>query len=376
MHRNRENLVKRGLEARKFTHSIAGHLSTAIDGIRDACSFLKPENQSIPKGDIIKILEAVEHTLTGLDSISKSLLGDSASQNKSTISVNQLLERVVEHCKPLLERHNITLKLKLLPENCDVFTNLNPDEILEAFDNLVGNAVDALSGTRDPYIWIEANYDQGPDKKLDQATVLLIDNGPGFTKEQRREFSNSKLISSTKHGGLGSGLLITYGCFQANQISMEIIDPPAKLTPMGAAFQLTISLFKPRQIRVFIIDDDIDFLRINQVKAKNSGNAVMEFRTDYKVLLDVINGDKKAIRTLSSFDIILLDCFFPEAPLNDGPDLLKRLKESNPDIAKRVMLMSVKDEYKDRTDVPVLDKSRDVHRNFPKSLYSLLKQRG
>ena len=56
--------------------------------------------------------------------------------------------------------------------------------------------------------------------------------------------------------------------------------------------------------------------------------------------------------------------------------LLKRLQDTNEELASHVILMSGKTEYKSRTDVTVLDKYKDIMERFPEVLQELRKRKG
>lgn len=61
----------------------------------------------------------------------------------------------------------------------------------------------------------------------------MVDNGLGFTPEQRKDFEENRDIKSTKHVGLGRGLALAHRCFADSGIYLRIIDPPSELTTKG-----------------------------------------------------------------------------------------------------------------------------------------------
>jgi transcriptional regulator with GAF, ATPase, and Fis domain/CheY-like chemotaxis protein len=374
MHRQREVLFKKGERARQFTHRLGNSVQTALSCTNQAISHMPPLENSGSLREVADYLDIAQKTLLSIDELRKAVLDDrSAEHIKVTNSLNQILRRVIDRCEPVLRSKNIELCQRLLER--DVFTNVNLQEVLEAFDNLIGNTVDAVGGLASPKMWIEADFSGGTGSVLEVATVLLVDNGPGFTEEQRKEFDKTGSISSSKHAGHGMGVAIASRFLADNGIYLKIVDPPSRLTRAGAAFQMDIPLVEPRSLKVLVIDDEDTLLDFLKLRAKSSSNVVIETRATYDILQEAINGSQSALAKLSDFDLILLDCYFYDFPL-DGPTLLKRLQDTNKDLASHVVLMSGKIEYKSRTDVTVLDKYEDIINRFPDGLHELRKRKG
>jgi transcriptional regulator with GAF, ATPase, and Fis domain/CheY-like chemotaxis protein len=376
MRRQREVVFKKGERARQFTHRLGNSVQTALSCTNDALSHMRSlgKSDSMSMEEVVDYLEIAQKTLLTIDDLRKAVLDDrSAEQVRATLPLNQILRRVIDRCQPVLQRKNVELSQRLLAK--DAFTNVNLEEVLEAFDNLIGNTVDAVGGLASPKMWIEANFVGGTGSVLNMATVLLVDNGPGFTEEQRKEFEKTGSISSSKHTGLGMGVAIASRFLADNSIYLKIVDPPSRLTRAGAAFQMDIPVVEPRSLKVLVIDDEDTVLDLLKLHARSSGNVRIETRMTYDILQEAINGSQSALAALSDFDFILVDCSFLDFPL-DGPMLLKRLQDTNKELANHVVLMSGKIEYKSRTDVTVLDKYEDIINHFPEGLYELRKRKG
>jgi transcriptional regulator with GAF, ATPase, and Fis domain/CheY-like chemotaxis protein len=375
MHRQREVLFRKGERARQFTHRLGNSVQTALYCTNDALSRMRSLDKPDSMKEVVDYLDIAQKTLVSIDDLRKAVLDDrSAEQLRATLPLNQILRRVIDRWQPVLRRKNVELSQRLLAK--DVFTNVNLQEVLEAFDNLIGNTVDAVGGLTSPKMWIEANFVGGTGSVLNMATVLLVDNGPGFTEEQRKEFEKTGSISSSKHTGLGMGVAIASRCLADNSIYLKIVDPPSRLTRAGAAFQMDVPLVEPRSLKVLVIDDENSTLDLIKLRGRSSSNVVVETDTTYDILQEAINGSKPALTKLSDFDFILVDCSFFDFPLVDGPMLLKRLQDTNMELANRVVLMSGKIEYQTRTDVTVLDKYKDVIDRFPEGLHELRKRIG
>jgi GAF domain-containing protein len=374
MHRQREVLFQRGERARQFTHRLGNSVQTALSCTNDAILRMHQLDKSNATREVVEYLDIAQKTLIQIDELRKSVRDDSnTEQSKITIPLNQILHRVIDRCQPILERKKIELSAKYLDK--DIFTNVNLEEVLEAFDNLIGNTVDALSGLTAPKMWLEASFAASPGSVLNFATVLLIDNGKGFLEKQRKEFEKTGSISSSKRTGLGMGVAIAYRCLADNGILLKIVDPPACLTEHGAAFQMDIPLVELRNLKVLIIDDEDTFADHLKLRGRSSSSVSIETLATYDILQEAINGSKSAIAKLSEFDLILLDCYFVDHPL-DGPNLLKRLQDTNKELAGRFVLMSGEREYQTRTDVSVLDKYNDIQDHFPEGLQELRKRKG
>ena len=255
MHRQREVVFKKGERARQFTHRLGNSVQTALACTSKAISHMPPLDKSSSMREVADYLDIAQKTLLSIDDLRKAVLDDrSAEHIKVTNSLNQILRRVIDRCQPVLRSKNIERYQKLLEK--DVFTNVNLQEVLEAFDNLIGNTVDAVGGLPSPKMWIEADFNGGTSSVLDVVTVLLVDNGTGFRDEQRKEFEKTGRIPSSKRTGLGMGVAIASRCLADNGIYLKIIDPPGRLTRTGAAFQIDIPLVQPRSMKVLVIDDE------------------------------------------------------------------------------------------------------------------------
>ena len=370
MRRHHQGLFLKGEAARDFTHNSRSKIQVAQLSIDDAHDSLA-QGTATPE-EIRRDLEQAKHAL---DMLAKDLrsLREGGSSEPVTVSLSQILDTIVDRCEPLLVRRGIALHLT--PVESDVFINVNRDQILEAFDNLIGNSVEALDGRPSPQIWLKATLTTAPDHALRGApaiTILLVDNGPGFSEEQQREFITKHRIPSEKHGGFGNGVFMAYSCLYDNQIDLRIVDPPPDMTETGAAFRIDILAYEPKNLRVLIIDDEEVVLDYFRKKAAETTNVEVDYDTTYELLQSVISGDSDSARAraaLMRYDRILLDCHFAERL--DGPTLVKQLQLVDSRLAARIILMSGTEEYKNRTDVVVIDKFQDIAKRFPEFLLEL-----
>ena len=103
-------------------------------------------------------------------------------------------------------------------------------QLRQVIVNLVRNAIEALSSTDNPQIWISAKVEG------DLAIVTVEDNGPGFSGSE--EASPFDAFNSTKPGGMGLGLSICQTIMDAHGTKIEYAPSPRG----GAAFEFSLRL--------------------------------------------------------------------------------------------------------------------------------------
>ena len=371
MRRQQQFLFKKGESARLFTHGLGNNVQNALYAVKDAIRAVITSGFS--NSNVMAYLDIAQRTLVEIDNLRERVLDDSRStQRRATISINQLLRNVIDRCG-VLKREGIELHADYLKN--DRFTSVDIEEVLRGFDMLIENSIDAVKGMSNPAVWILTSCTDDPKKTLDIATIQFVDNGPGFTKQQRKEFEEKFDISSSKHAGLGMGVNVAFRCFADNGITLRILDPPLNITPTGAAFRIDITLHEPRHLKVIAIDDDIEFLSLLSRKAALIPSITLTTQHTYEQVQDAIYQKDLATNALNEFDLILLDCNFDKEPL-DGVQLLCRLQDSNNSLAPKVVLMSGVREYQARKDVSILHKYKDIYERIPEILHDLWKKRG
>ena len=103
-------------------------------------------------------------------------------------------------------------------------------QLRQVIVNLIRNAIEALSSTDNPQIWISARVED------DLAIVTVEDNGPGFSGGE--EASPFDAFNSTKPGGMGLGLSICQTIMDAHGTKIEYAPSPRG----GAAFEFSLRL--------------------------------------------------------------------------------------------------------------------------------------
>ena len=103
-------------------------------------------------------------------------------------------------------------------------------QLRQVIVNLVRNAIEALSDTANPQVWILAEL-QG-----DLAVITVEDNGPGY--QGADDASPFDAFNSSKVGGMGLGLSICQTILDAHGTDIEYAPSPRG----GAAFKFTLRL--------------------------------------------------------------------------------------------------------------------------------------
>ncbi len=149
---------------------------------------------------------------------------------KSPLELKPLLQRAVQMEGFKLENKNISLTV----ESADPLPRVlgNPNQLLQAFLQIVENAVDALQevggGRLQVSLWREGN----------EVAVQFADSGPGL-RDPERVFDP---FYTTKPGGKGPGLGLsaTYGVIQDHKGQITCYNRPEG----GAAFEIRLPVLK------------------------------------------------------------------------------------------------------------------------------------
>lgn len=145
-----------------------------------------------------------------------------------TVAVRELLAHVAAVVAPRLEAHGVVLIQRTTPPN--IRAEFDPALVEQALINLLLNAIDAVRGTPQPTITLEARFEG------ELLELLVADNGPGLTPE----IHASAFIPffTTKAGGSGIGLSIARQIAMAHHGRLSGRSLPTR----GALFTLSLPL--------------------------------------------------------------------------------------------------------------------------------------
>ncbi len=204
--------------------AVANYLEAARDLLdnadADTLAFIQEAldaaaNQSIRAGQIVRRLrDYVSRGELDLRPVQlPTLIDDAASLAK--VGIEGQLARVISR----------------IPED---FPTVLADrlQLRQVIVNLIRNAIEALSETKNPQIWISATVEN------DLAIIKVEDNGPGF--QGAEDASPFDAFNSTKPGGMGLGLSICQTIMDAHGTVIEY----APSDKGGAAFTFSLRLDK------------------------------------------------------------------------------------------------------------------------------------
>lgn len=132
------------------------------------------------------------------------------------ISINPLIERVINLVQQKLVEQEIQVHLQLSSDLPRVVAA--SDLILQVFFNLVVNAIEAMPDGGD--LWIIS------EKDGNEVAIQFEDSGPGIPKEKRERLFEP--FSSTKPGGSGLGLSVSYGIIEAHGGHLRLADDQSR----------------------------------------------------------------------------------------------------------------------------------------------------
>jgi signal transduction histidine kinase len=153
---------------------------------------------------------------------------------KSPVELKPLLQRAVQMEGFKLENKRISLTLESSSNSKDALPRVlgNSNQLLQAFLQIVENAVDALQetggGRLQVCLWREGN----------QVVVQFADNGPGLRDPERvfDPFYTTKPVGK----GTGLGLSATYGVIQDHKGQITCYNRPEG----GAAFEIRLPVLR------------------------------------------------------------------------------------------------------------------------------------
>ena len=147
------------------------------------------------------------------------LLQDFLSMNKikvqkEILDINMLLEDMVDQFIPVLKDKNIKLKYNISQD--EVFIDGDYNRLSQVLVNMIKNAVEALSSTKDPCISINYETNNNIFK------IIIEDNGPGITEEEMEKIKEP--FYTTKKDGTGLGVSLSCEIIEAHEGTLNYIS--------------------------------------------------------------------------------------------------------------------------------------------------------
>jgi two-component system, NtrC family, nitrogen regulation sensor histidine kinase GlnL len=197
---SRENalLIQHGA-GRHMVRQLAHEIKNPLGGIRGAAQLL---SRQFGETDLTEYTDVIISETDRLAALVDTLLGPGGPPNKQPLNVHELLEYVVriieaEDRKKLTFRRDYDPGLPLI--------DMDRDQIVQAFLNLVRNAATALEGQGTIKLRSRAvtNFTIGDTRHRVIASIEIEDDGPGIPKDMQDSVFYPLVTSRPDGTGLG-----------------------------------------------------------------------------------------------------------------------------------------------------------------------------
>jgi hypothetical protein len=303
--------------------------------------------------DRIKLEDVKNKLLSGIKEINESFEKHNqiSEGNKEIVSYNNLIEKTTQLFANVAKDSNINFKMNYLSKH--VYINIIEEQISRALKNILSNAIDALSGTNNPKIFIDNQIVQ--TGIMQKAILTINDNGSGLSPEQIKNFKEKNLIKSTKHYWPGSGLAESQGFFKWHEINFEYKEKGEKENKLGGAcFVIEFSICKPGKPKILVIDDQKSSLDSFDTHFNKTNESLIEVDITMSCsdFIEKIRNQKNYSYdpVLGKYDWIFID-YDLKTDLT-GETLYKLILKNDPEYAMKIILMSVHPQF--ITDSPEL----------------------
>ncbi|MBU4153956.1 MAG: response regulator [Proteobacteria bacterium] len=194
--------------------------STAKD-IDNKCLDLKELRCDIDES--IRQIRRITNIINHLRTFGRADSGDS-----DAVSLPRILEGTLVLYSENLRLRNIQLSINTHKDLPLVYGNIN--QLEQVFNNLLQNAIDALTDSDDPTITINFRFNNG------MVETSLIDNGSGINNEILTKIFEPFFTTKPTGKGTGLGLSIVYGIIADHNGAIECHSQPGQ----GCRFTFTL----------------------------------------------------------------------------------------------------------------------------------------
>lgn len=366
LNRHRE-IFWQGERARTFAHNLANQVRNALLHVHESRNELRQLPAPDHLSNVQERLTIVEKTLSDLEQLRRQTLTDApARRHRAPADVKTLAQDVLSRSDKILDQNHVELTTSFPPE--PLFANVDRDQILQALGNILSNAIEALANQPHPTIRLTVEH----RPSTNEATIAIVDNGPGLTNEQRDKFRQAGSIPSTKHFGVGAGLPEASRCCGDNGGYIEVLESPPHGS--GGAFRIVLPTCEPQLLRIAIIDDDERVLESFQLALKARNDIHASYFTSPDCLTGVSDTANLPTPDVEDLDFVLLDCRF-ERTGQDGIQLYRELSKTATPLASKILLMSGHEEPLRVPGLKVYDKFTEILGGFEEFIASLHSRR-
>ncbi|MCB9686133.1 MAG: response regulator [Alphaproteobacteria bacterium] len=320
-----ERLATFGTMAAGVAHEINNPLAFVVGNLHYAIESLSADGRSLDE------VQALEDALDGAQRISK-IVEDFRSFGRATPASREPV-RLAD-----VIRYAITVTEANRRRRFEVEVEVEGDPVVygdearlgQVLVNLLVNATHAMEvDQRFAPITVRAGHDGET-----WVFVEVVDRGCGMSDEQLKRAFEPFYTTKPQGKGTGLGLSVAHGIVEAHGGAVQV----RTRTGHGSTFRVTLPAHEPRPTRtpapaptrgrVLLVDDEPALLRSLQ--------RVLARRHD----VQTAGSADEALRIIEEgarFDLVLCDV---QMPRMSGLDLLARLTERHPDVARRVTLIT------------------------------------
>ena len=197
---SRENalLIQHGA-GRQMIRQLAHEIKNPLGGIRGAAQLLE---RQLDEPELREYTDVVISETDRLAALVDTLLGPGGPPNKQPVNVHELLEYVIKLIEAE-EQRGLTIRREYDPGLPGI--DLDRDQMVQAFLNLVRNAVAALEGHGTLTLRSRAvtNFTIGDTRHRVIATIEIEDDGPGIPEDLQDSIFYPLVTSRPEGTGLG-----------------------------------------------------------------------------------------------------------------------------------------------------------------------------
>lgn len=196
----RENalIIQHGA-GRQMIRQLAHEIKNPLGGLRGAAQLLE---RQLDRAELKEYTDVIISEADRLAALVDTLLGPGGPPNKQSLNIHELLEYVVRLVQPELGEH-INVRRDYDPGLPDI--DLDRDQMVQAFLNLVQNAAAALEGHGLITLRSRAlmNFTIGEHRHPAVASIEVEDDGPGISAEIQDSIFYPLVTSKAEGTGLG-----------------------------------------------------------------------------------------------------------------------------------------------------------------------------
>ena len=253
------------------------------------------------------------------------------------MNINRLVASVLETQEANLQAAGIQLDQQLAN---DLSTTMaDPSQIEQVLVNLVGNAIQVLSGRPSPSVLTVRT-----EEADNYIRMIVADNGPGIPREILGQIFDPFFTTKPLGKGTGLGLTISNTIIQEHRGRILVENQPAG----GAKFTVELPVVQcavapsadrlPPEIKplaavstkrtALVVDDEPNVLALLKMIMTRNGYEVVTASNGQQAL------ERIAAR---SYDVILSDMRMPGM---DGRKFFETVKKQNPALAHRIVFVT------------------------------------